>query len=121
MSAGPTILLVEDNPDHREALSLLMESWGYSVVVAKDGAEALSSLRMDAPPSLIVLDLILPWISGWELLDELNKWDASCSIPVVTISGLASPHVEQIPGIIAHFSKPFDPILLHNVISRHYN
>ncbi len=121
MRTGPTILLVEDNPDHRETLSLLMESWGYSVTVAKDGAEALAALRASARPSLVLLDLMLPWISGWELLAELNKWDASFAVPVVTISGLSSPHVEGIPGIVAHLKKPFEPELLHKVLARHYN
>ncbi len=121
MSAGPTILLVEDNPDHREALSILMESWGYAVTKAKDGAEALVALRHAAPPSLVLLDLMLPWVSGWELLVELNKSDAACSIPVITISGLPSPHLQGIPGIIAHLKKPLDPDVLRKVLTRHYN
>lgn len=87
IGARPTILLVDDDMDIREALSETLEDFGYSVTTAAHGADALRRLRsMSSPPSCILLDLMMPVMDGYEFLDERRKDPALVSIPVAVIT-----------------------------------
>jgi CheY-like chemotaxis protein len=85
--AHPTILLVDDDQDVREAVSSALEEEGYLVVSAGEGAEALAALRSSCTPRLILLDLTMPRMTGVEfrhtLLTEMPELSA---VPVVVIS-----------------------------------
>ncbi|WP_437984833.1 response regulator [Sorangium sp. So ce117] len=87
------ILVVEDDLDIRSILTQLLVFEGYDVEEAADGAEALTLLRRDAPPALILLDLMMPVMDGWQLRAELQRDPALASIPVVIVS--ADVRVEQ--------------------------
>ncbi|WP_437744671.1 response regulator [Sorangium sp. So ce1504] len=87
------ILVVEDDLDIRSILTQLLAFEGYDVEEAADGAEALALLRRDAPPALILLDLMMPVMDGWQLRAELQRDPALASIPVVIVS--ADVRVEQ--------------------------
>ncbi|CAN91331.1 MULTISPECIES: response regulator [Sorangium] len=87
------ILVVEDDLDIRSILTQLLVFEGYDVEEAADGAEALALLRRDAPPALILLDLMMPVMDGWQLRAELQRDPALASIPVVIVS--ADVRVEQ--------------------------
>ncbi|WP_433934280.1 response regulator [Sorangium cellulosum] len=80
------ILVVEDDLDIRSILSQLLMFEGYDVEEAADGAEALALLRRDQAPALILLDLMMPVMDGWQLRAELQRDPALASIPVVIVS-----------------------------------
>ncbi len=81
-----TILVVEDDPDIAESLSDVLESEGYLVVIAANGAEGLQCLRDIGKPCLILLDLMMPVMSGGEFLAVLRRHDKFASVPVVVVS-----------------------------------
>jgi CheY-like chemotaxis protein len=82
----PRILIVEDDASVREALAAFLEGEGYSVVEAGDGAEALACLRGNEPVGLILLDLMMPVMNGWEFRDAQTSDPSLASIPVVIIT-----------------------------------
>ena len=82
---GP-ILLVEDHADLREAMTGLLEAFGYEVVTAVDGSEALDRLRRGAAPCLIVLDLALPRKNGCEFRREQVRDPKLATIPTIVCS-----------------------------------
>jgi CheY-like chemotaxis protein len=82
----PRILIVEDDASVREALAIFLEGEGYSVVEAGDGAEALARLRASEPFGLILLDLMMPVMNGWEFRDAQTSDPTLASIPVVIIT-----------------------------------
>lgn len=92
-----TILIVEDDEDIRDAVQDLLERRGYQVVVAGDGRQGLARLRaLPTPPAVILLDLTMPVMSGWEFLVEKAGDPAIADVPVVVMS--AVPNLEQQPG-----------------------
>ena len=86
----PTILVVEDNEPSRDALCRRLERRGYTVVSAIDGEQAVSMART-APPDLILMDLGLPGIDGWEATRRLKGSDATRRIPLIVLSAHAMP------------------------------
>ena len=84
-SAAP-ILLVEDDPELREALALVLESDGYVVVTAADGVEALERLHDRLRPRVIVLDLMLPVMDGFEFRVRQTEDPELAGIPVIVLS-----------------------------------
>ncbi len=103
-SAG-TLLLVEDDPDIRESVSELLEEEGYCVWQATNGREALDVLEAGCRPDVILLDLMMPVMTGWEFLSRQQALDAS--IPVCVISGVADRLDTRVyPGSITAVTKP---------------
>ncbi len=86
---GKIILLVEDEPTLQKTLSLALQQEGYEVKNALDGEIGLKLAR-ETNPNLVLLDLILPKIDGFEVLDELKKDDATKDIPVIVLTNLES-------------------------------
>jgi CheY-like chemotaxis protein len=88
--AGPLrVLLVDDEPDVRDLLGEMLEHEGYRVATARDGAEALAKLRDPPAPHLIILDLVMPGMNGWDFLDERSRRPELADIPVLVLSGAA--------------------------------
>ena len=85
---GLTILVVEDNEPSRDALSRRLERRGYRVVAAADGAAAVSLAR-SASPDLILMDLGLPVIDGWEATRQLKADSSTRGIPIIVLSAHA--------------------------------
>jgi CheY-like chemotaxis protein len=81
------VLIVEDDADIRESLVILLGSRGYTVVRVEDGAEAIHQLESGLDPCLIILDLMLPVMSGWEFRERQLKVTRWAKIPVVILSG----------------------------------
>lgn len=88
-SLSKTILLVEDDPSVRFATTAFLEDEGFSVIPASTGADALLILMHTNPPDLIVLDLMLPLMSGWDVSAELAKDERLARVPVIIFSGVA--------------------------------
>jgi two-component system cell cycle response regulator DivK len=82
------ILLVEDNEMNRDMLSRRLERRGYEVIVAVDGEEGVARAKADAP-DLVVMDLSLPGIDGWEATRQLKAADETRSIPVLALTAHA--------------------------------
>jgi CheY-like chemotaxis protein len=93
MAGGPRlVLVVDDDPDIRETLGMVLGSRGYTVTLAADGAEALERLRaMSPPPCLVLLDLMMPRMNGFEVWQAMKSSELS-RIPVVALTG-AGPMV----------------------------
>jgi two-component system, cell cycle response regulator DivK len=83
-----TILIVEDNEASRDALSRRLERRGYHILVAVDGQSAVSLARSERP-DLILMDLGLPGIDGWEATRQLKNDSASRHIPIIVLSAHA--------------------------------
>lgn len=99
----PTILLVEDDVETRGTLSAILAGEGYDILTAGDGREALEVLERQVP-ALIVLDLIMPGMDGWQFLQRLNGDDDFAMIPVV----VASAADREPAGVAGFFPKPLD-------------
>jgi two-component system, cell cycle response regulator DivK len=82
------ILLVEDNEMNRDMLSRRLERKGYEVVVAVDGQEGVTLARSEGP-DLILMDMSLPVLDGWEATRQLKRVEATRSIPVIALTAHA--------------------------------
>ena len=80
-----TILIVDDNTDSQQILSKILKSAGYQTVICADGQEAMKSIEA-APPALVLLDLMMPRMSGFEVVTRLQASPATRNIPVVVMS-----------------------------------
>ena len=81
------ILIVDDDADERKAIAMLLEVEGAEVVVAGDGEEALNALQRDPFRCLILLDLNMPAMDGWEFRRRQQLLSETAGIPVVVVSG----------------------------------
>ncbi len=83
------ILLVDDDPDIREALTMILESRGYQTVTASDGIECLAALRAEEP-DLMIIDLLMPKMDGFALLKELEdgRWSKYRGTPILILSSV---------------------------------
>ena len=97
------ILIIEDDPDVREALAEALDGAGLSVDVAVDG---LDRLRAGPIPSLILLDLRMPRLCGEEFLRAMRGDEALARVPVITMTAGTDP--EDDGDVVAHLHKPFD-------------
>jgi CheY-like chemotaxis protein len=110
-----SVLVVDDENDIREAMSELLAEEGYVVFGAGDGAEALKQLR-DHHPAVVLLDLMMPGMNGWEFR-AAQKGDPDLStIPVIVLSALG-----RVAGLDAagYIEKPFEVQQLLDAIRTH--
>jgi CheY-like chemotaxis protein len=104
----PRVLVVEDDPALRESLTELLEDEGYCVYAAGDGAEALRVLVKIARPSVILLDLMMPVMNGWDLISALKRDERFADIPVAVCSAT----VHQRPPAMRFIKKPINLVTL---------
>jgi CheY-like chemotaxis protein len=113
------ILLIEDEPDMREDLAFLLADEGYRVRTAAHGAEALALLEGGARPAVILLDLMMPVMDGWETRARLRTTPALSNIPIVILSGVANDEKEIAAlAVAAYVTKPINVSRLCDVIDR---
>jgi CheY-like chemotaxis protein len=106
---NPQVLIVDDDQDVRETLGMVLELHGFRPLLASGGQEALDRLAHDPLPSLIVLDLMMPELSGSELLERMRRDERLARLPVVVLSGDRS--AEQTAtryGVRALLGKPVE-------------
>jgi CheY-like chemotaxis protein len=109
------VLVVEDDADAQLALEELLTDDGYRVLVASNGREALNVLE-HVRPNLILLDLMMPVMSGWEVMAAIATDPLLNDIPVVVLSA----YIDQAPhGVACTMSKPISAHDLRAAISRH--
>lgn len=114
------ILVVEDEDSVRDSIAELLELDGYTVVAARHGQEALDALAGGAQPNLIVLDLMMPVLNGWEFREAQRSSPDIAGIPVLLLSGAGGLDAEAAAlGAAAYIEKPFDPECLLRTVARH--
>ena len=110
-NARPRVLLVDDYPDAREMYSEYLQFSGFDVVEAANGMEALQS-AIDRSPDIILMDLSLPVMDGWEATRRLKADERTASIPVVALTGHALAGISEgakRAGCDAFVTKPCLP------------
>jgi CheY-like chemotaxis protein len=80
------ILIVDDGPDNSEVLQIMLKWEGFTTQIASSGEEALASVAAE-PPDLMLLDLGLPGMSGWDVTSQMKGNPATRDIPVIIVSG----------------------------------
>ena len=112
---GCKVLVVDDDADNRELISHLLESGGYFAATAANGAEAIALLEGGLDPDLILTDLIMPIMSGWDLCETLKTTPAWRSIPIVVLCGMSADQRGKLQ-VDGAFEKPIDsPTLLERI------
>lgn len=112
-----TILIIDDEEDLRDALKLSLELEGYRCYTAANGREGLEALGRISPPSVILLDLMMPVMNGWQFLDELRAHPSLDRIPVVVVTAFTRLTVAIRASDVIH--KPVDMDLLLDIMKRH--
>jgi CheY-like chemotaxis protein len=114
----PRILVVDDDGAIRRLLTMMLEDEGYQVVAAETGEQALAAIERDAP-ALILLDVLLPGIDGWEVLRRLRP-DSSGLPPIILLTaGTVPPDRQSEFSGFEIVTKPFDADDLMERIGRH--
>ncbi len=112
------VLLVEDNDDIREMMALALQLAGARVMCAANGREALAVLKGRPVPNLILLDLMMPVMNGWELSAALQRDETLAKVPIIVISAMGEAGAAGLHP--AEFmSKPVDIDHLIDVVAEH--
>ena len=93
---------MDDDEAIRQVIAEVLRDEGYEVVCAANGVQALRELHKQDRPDVMLLDLMMPVMSGWEVLEELQASAELSRIPVVVVSAMSAP------GVSEHLSKPID-------------
>jgi signal transduction histidine kinase/CheY-like chemotaxis protein len=115
------ILVAEDDPEARDLLVLMLGTGDYDVLVAGDGVEALELVRRERP-DLLITDIVMPHMDGYELVRQLREDRAVAQTPVIFCS--ASYHEREVRemaealGVAATIAKPFDRATVHGAVER---
>jgi len=113
-AAAYTILVVDDSEDMRVLLYELLHEEKYTVLLAEDGQEALDRATLHHP-DLILMDMSLPGMSGWEVVERLRQMDEFHMTPIIAVTAHTSKgDVERsiAVGCTSHVNKPFDILAL---------
>lgn len=100
-----TIMLVDDDKDALDCLRELLVARGYAVAEARDGEQALDYLRHNPHPCLILLDLMMPRMNGWEFLTHKAQDDKLAAVPVVITSGTEENVPTHVAGIMSELTR----------------
>ncbi len=114
------VMAVDDDHVIRGLLEVNLEMEGHDVVTAVDGQEALDKVR-EAKPDLILLDVMMPNVNGWQVVEALKADEATRDIPIVFLSARAmEADVRKGTdlGVDSYVTKPFDPIDLMELVNR---
>jgi CheY-like chemotaxis protein len=110
------VLVVDDDPDLRDVVALALGLEGYFVLTATNGREALAHITT-RPPSVVLLDLQMPVMSGWELVARLR--DIPVAVPVVFMTaGHRAEQEAERHQVAGYLAKPFDLDTLYDVVER---
>ncbi len=101
------ILVVDDDASHRTLICDLLEEMGYQTAQAANGREALDLLEARIPEA-VLLDLRMPVMSGWGLLEALKKMPRARGLPIIIISGYGFEWEAELVGAAGYISKPVD-------------
>lgn len=120
MNKPPTILVIDDDDDLRETVCMLLKLAGYRVTAASNGREALDLLEGAEVPNLILLDLMMPLMDGWQFRAEQKKRAKLANLPVIVLT--ASRNLGKLPIDVDAkdiLLKPFASEDLLGAVRRH--
>jgi DNA-binding response OmpR family regulator len=113
-AADARVLLVEDDPELMEFVRFMLEQEKYQVITANNGEDGLNKARAERP-DLVLLDVLLPKIHGFEVCERLRQDPATCLIPIIMVTSLTAIK-DRLTGIKLgadeYISKPFEPVEL---------
>lgn len=109
------ILVVEDNDDVREMMAVTLELEGHEVATAINGRDALNKLHSGEKPCLILLDLMMPVMNGWEFRRALDRDPDLRDVPVVVVSAATGEMIKRTEAV-AYLPKPLDMDQLLDVV-----
>lgn len=113
------VVVVEDNSDIRETLSILLTSWGHEVLMAADGPSGIDCVLQERPDVALV-DIGLPLMNGYEVARSIRRRMPSANIRLVAVSGYGQPEDKDLAvqaGFDVHLLKPLDPEILERLLS----
>lgn len=113
----PRILIAEDDAAIRQLLRTILHRHGFEIETAPDGGEALRLIAA-APFDLLLLDLMMPIVSGWKILNELDCAHHPLARNVVILTAAADSDLETIPASVPLLRKPFDLSELLTIIRK---
>jgi len=119
-TATPRILVVDDQPDIRLMCRVNLQLEGYEVLEAGDGDSGLEKVRTDRP-DLILLDVMMPGLDGWQFMEALKADESTSNIPVVMLTARVQREDEirgWLSGAAEYLPKPFNPSTLTEVVRR---
>ena len=102
------ILVVDDNHDAVETMSMFLQISGYETSVAHDGYSACDAARASIP-SAIIMDLGMPWMDGYEAARTIRRMPGAREIPIIAVSGYSHPDAQKkaiAAGFTTHLTKP---------------
>jgi CheY-like chemotaxis protein len=116
---GRRILVVEDDVRNIFALSSVLEPLGGSVIIARNGREALKRLSVKPPPDIVLMDIMMPEMDGFEAMQEIRKIPALRDLPIIALTAKAMPDDQQrclAAGANDYITKPIDVDKLMSLI-----
>ena len=119
--SSKTVLLVEDNEDNRTVYRTILEHFGYRVVEARNGEDGIRMAREDLP-DLILMDISIPLVDGWEATRILKADPATSTIPVIALTAhaLATDRAKaQEVGCDGYLAKPVEPRRVVEEVQKH--
>lgn len=114
----PRILVVDDDEMIQESIREVLSDEGYDVVIAQNGVDALAKLRAGERPAVILLDLMMPIMDGWQFRSEQKKDEALAAIPVIVITA-AGGAVRSTIDADEFMTKPVRLDMLLDAVRRH--
>lgn len=114
------VLIVEDNEDTRSFMKFLVESYGYQVIEAADGIEALEIFKHQRP-DIIIMDVSLPFVDGLTAAKAIREVEVSGEVPIIIVTALGKTYYEQAiaAGCNALLPKPLDFDVLEPLIEEY--
>jgi CheY-like chemotaxis protein len=114
----PRVLVVDDDEDIREIIEIALQAHGYRVDTAADGVDCLRRLRDDPElPAIILLDMMMPNMNGWEVRDQLVADPVLSRVPLVFLTGNVDVR-DELHGAVGVLHKPVELSALLEVIGR---
>lgn len=115
-----TVLIIDDEPLILKATAIRLKAEGWSVITARNGPDGLTMAAVNKP-DVVLLDVMMPGMDGWQTLRELKTNPATASIPVVVFTAKEYEHGKRDAlerGAADFFGKPFDPLMLARCLAR---
>lgn len=114
------VAIVEDDDEIRESMKDALETEGYIVRAFRNGKEAIEELQNQLKPCLILLDLMMPVMDGWQFLEAKTKLPSPMdSVPVFIVSAIADPNKVKQAGALGYLRKPLDLNVLLKLVEGH--
>jgi CheY-like chemotaxis protein len=116
---GKTILVVENDDITREVMAVMLQREGYTTILKANGREALDYLLSEPVPDLILLDMLMPVMDGWQFMEERKRSEKLAVIPIIlTTSGVTTREWALDHGAVGFVQKPMETEALLKEIRR---